>query len=157
MYLIQCNKRFHWSLLSKVIMLLVYLLFKFLKQLKLVHLIRFFIFFDFQKCYKSRSRETGRSGFFHYKTHQWLCTLLKISEFSADPCKNSNVNNEDPHSKTESKVSWFCKLWIKIRYYFTTDGKLGYKGTKMAWFDHNKVMQHMWCYHNNIQSFFYRL
>ena len=27
------------------------------------------------------------------------CTQLKISEFSADPCKNSNVNNEAPHSK----------------------------------------------------------
>ena len=26
-------------------------------------------------------------------------TQLKISEFSADPYKNSNINNEDPHSK----------------------------------------------------------
>ena len=24
---------------------------------------------------------------------------LKISEISADSCKNSNINNEDPHSK----------------------------------------------------------
>ena len=46
-------------------------------------------------------------------------------------------------------------MTFKIRCYFTTDGKLGYKGTKMAWFDHNKVMQHMWRYHNNIQSFFF--
>ena len=27
------------------------------------------------------------------------CTQLKISDFCADPCKNSNINNEDPHSK----------------------------------------------------------
>ena len=25
--------------------------------------------------------------------------LLKISDFSADPCTNSNINNEDPHFK----------------------------------------------------------
>ena len=36
------------------------------------------------------------------------CTQLKISEFSADPCKNSNVNNEDPHSKNKVRFRDFA-------------------------------------------------